>query len=1438
MDRGNRTAPGAVSKQIKNSSGGKSVVVLKRSDVTIRNENVYMPNTIEMAQLKKPGKGQFGRQVPIDSGMTVEDIEILLKECFPCLEEQRFYCAAAVNNRTKLDFYGIPRIWDGSFIKKKIKGNSALYIFAEGSGHSQNFGSHFLEQAALTGPHSQGVRQESEETGQPIRTGENVTNISNQSLELENQSHPSASSVSGFLSNNFVCHSSIALAMVTEANQAYLHPVEMHSSPQEENPLNDSLDSLFQDLQDLANIPSFGTSSASEVDSGWQDDGDGLASDIVPVSPDLDNIPIPELFNGDENLTSILVDVVDGQSPMDIQPVVQSHTYPSGTVETNHSARSESPSVHGSDLSTVHRDGDHSEVSRPDQGISPLEGQTEGGYPFFIFLPEPLPEDVTSGMAEFRHLATCTANLTDLTKKYPNVFQGIVPESAHPGDVQVTVMTQTGQHLAIRPFKYIDKEEWMAVEILSGGAKLSKVFSIMGGKFNKLLDCSNQTKQQHSLQFLQLLVYTAAQTGEKQFIEIIFSTSAGQIVFDSYKDRAQLPEDVARANGHDDLANYLQDFTTRLSKKPEFSLEEAHVIDWSELERAATAAQTQRCLTEEISSDDSSENNSDTDYFADVETSIDSSELSRSTSEDDTSEPYFREKTKASAHQSIFSIVKGAFAENGTMDKIRQNILEGVKQKHTVLILEDSHFDSRLPEAVKGLNYTLAFQLAAGSKNIPRHLHTANERFLASRENIIRQPTISFCKLHPDVLIESSFVKNNNDYILRIDASKQSNQLNKVKQFGGLTHCDLWLFTSAFRPTRKTLFVYFADRKDALPHSYFFEDEDCESQIRCWKWRRSENNSWKFTERLEAEKPPPGREKSQMESHADLPVTYIVRDKQALRLSWMHAMMHHCWTIKSTKKTSNITIFVASLGNDGILEDTCGPELGIALAKVKSLTTLHFTINNNGGILERTWETYLYSSLAEIKSLTTLHLTINSNDGIDGWRWAHELGYGLAKIKSLTTLHLTTNSNDGIGGCRWAHELGYGLAKVKSLTTLHLTINSNDGIDGCMWTEVLGYGLAEIKSLTTLHLTINSNDGIDGCRWAEKLGYGLAKVKSLTTLHLTINSNDGILERTWETYLYSSLAEIKSLTTLHLTINSNDSIDEWRWAHELGYGLAKVKSLTTLHLTINSKYGIHGCRWAEKLGYGLAEIKSLTTLHLTINSYDGIDGCRWAEKLGYGLAKVKSLTTLHLTINSNYGIHGRRWAEKLGYGLAKIKSLTTLHLTINSNDGIHGWRWAEKLGYGLAKIKSLTTLHLTINSNDGIDGCRWAEALGSSLAQIKSLTTLHLKINGNDDIFKGRVTDVDLAHGCFKRVFSHRLRYGLAESKSLTEVCLKANNRSSSLDELMPPYPSNFDGSWINLSGYQKTPKNALHPIKYTSLPQPKPMHDLSGMSYYKRLEF
>ena len=59
------------------------------------------------------------------------------------------------------------------------------------------------------------------------------------------------------------------------------------------------------------------------------------------------------------------------------------------------------------------------------------------------------------------------------------------------------------------------------------------------------------------------MVYKAAQTNAQEFMEMVFSTSAGQVVFNSYKDRTPLPEDIAQANGHDELAQYLQDVYTR-----------------------------------------------------------------------------------------------------------------------------------------------------------------------------------------------------------------------------------------------------------------------------------------------------------------------------------------------------------------------------------------------------------------------------------------------------------------------------------------------------------------------------------------------------------------------------------------------------------------------------------------------------------------------------------------------------------------------------------------------------------------------------------------------------------------------------------------------------------------------------------------------------------
>ena len=68
---------------------GKSVVVLKPCDVKVERGIVFMPNTIEMAQLKKSEKGQFKTNVQISSKMTEMDIKGTLVKTFPYLKSKR-----------------------------------------------------------------------------------------------------------------------------------------------------------------------------------------------------------------------------------------------------------------------------------------------------------------------------------------------------------------------------------------------------------------------------------------------------------------------------------------------------------------------------------------------------------------------------------------------------------------------------------------------------------------------------------------------------------------------------------------------------------------------------------------------------------------------------------------------------------------------------------------------------------------------------------------------------------------------------------------------------------------------------------------------------------------------------------------------------------------------------------------------------------------------------------------------------------------------------------------------------------------------------------------------------------------------------------------------------------------------------------------------------
>ena len=70
-------------------------------------------------------------------------------------------------------------------------------------------------------------------------------------------------------------------------------------------------------------------------------------------------------------------------------------------------------------------------------------------------------------------------------------------------------------------------------------------------------------RQQKAMDILRCLVYTAAGIGAEGFIRMIFSTSAGRIIFETYKKESPLPELIADANGHEDIATFLRAITKR-----------------------------------------------------------------------------------------------------------------------------------------------------------------------------------------------------------------------------------------------------------------------------------------------------------------------------------------------------------------------------------------------------------------------------------------------------------------------------------------------------------------------------------------------------------------------------------------------------------------------------------------------------------------------------------------------------------------------------------------------------------------------------------------------------------------------------------------------------------------------------------------------------------
>lgn len=71
---------------VKKPRGSKTVVLLKTDDYIRRAGKVYLPNTIEMAQIKKPIRGQYKKNVQFSKNMGDDMVRQKLQETFPTFD--------------------------------------------------------------------------------------------------------------------------------------------------------------------------------------------------------------------------------------------------------------------------------------------------------------------------------------------------------------------------------------------------------------------------------------------------------------------------------------------------------------------------------------------------------------------------------------------------------------------------------------------------------------------------------------------------------------------------------------------------------------------------------------------------------------------------------------------------------------------------------------------------------------------------------------------------------------------------------------------------------------------------------------------------------------------------------------------------------------------------------------------------------------------------------------------------------------------------------------------------------------------------------------------------------------------------------------------------------------------------------------------------------
>ncbi|XP_066014851.1 uncharacterized protein [Pocillopora verrucosa] len=369
--------------------------------------------------------------------------------------------------------------------------------------------------------------------------------------------------------------------------------------------------------------------------------------------------------------------------------------------------------------------------------INPQRSPQEGGGPcVFTFTPK-LSSVITSVSAVFDSVGKISLKM--LLEDDECQCLGEIPASKEPGWVTITLRADQGPYKPVlgRTRIYYEKSPWeeFLEEIVFNTDKQKEFYETVisrrngssgnresggngsgnSGGLNKR--CGKQIGSSQPSHVLGILIYTAARYGAKEFIEIIFNSSAGGVLFNCYKDNATLPESVARDFGNDEIANYLEEITNRFSQEIQNGKQFSQTVDWSELVKATEEAQTKMnqdtdekhanqveggysADVELSSSASSDQENPDYDVLPSIEDLVYSENeseeksviLKESNEESITSSAAMSMRTKDSATGSVVGKIDEVAADvNASLDSFKIRIFDQPVESGQILSFRSSH---------------------------------------------------------------------------------------------------------------------------------------------------------------------------------------------------------------------------------------------------------------------------------------------------------------------------------------------------------------------------------------------------------------------------------------------------------------------------------------------------------------------------------------------------------------------------------------------------------------------------------------------------------------------------------------------------------------------------------------------------------------------------